>query len=81
MNNTTQNRTGNITQRVMLYLDGELSNKEERQLLAEIQGNPEYLERFSMEKSFREFIKSKISRRTVSPALVQSIKDKIRTTV
>jgi len=81
MNNTKHNQTGNITQRVMLYLDGELSNKEERQLLAEIQGNPDLLERFSMEKSFREFIKSKISRKTVSPALVQSIKEKIRTTV
>jgi len=81
MNNTKHNQPGNITQRVMLYLDGELSNKEERQLLAEIQGNPDLLERFSMEKSFREFIKSKISRKTVSPALVQSIKEKIRTTV
>jgi len=79
MNNTHQNRAGSITQRVMLYLDGELSNKEERELLSEIQGNPDLLERFSMEKSFREFIRSKISRRTVSPALVESIKMKIRT--
>ncbi len=81
MNNTKHNQPGSITQRVMLYLDGELSNKQERQLLAEIQGSPDLLERFSMEKSFREFIKSKISRKTVSPALVQSIKEKIRTTV
>jgi len=79
MNNTHQNRTGTITQRVMLYLDNELSNREERELLTEIQSSPELLERFSMEKSFREFIKSKISRRTVSPTLVESIKSKIRT--
>lgn len=79
MNNTHQNRTAGITQRVMLYLDGELSNKEERELLTEIQSSPDLLERFSMEKSFREFIRSKISRRTVSPALVESIKSKIRT--
>ncbi len=81
MNNTKQNRTTGITQRVMLYLDGELDSREERELLTEIQSNPDLLEKFSMEKSFREFIKSKISRKTVSPALVQSIKDKIRTTV
>jgi len=80
MNNTHQNRAASVTQRVMLYLDGELSNREERELLTEIQTNPDLLERFSMEKSFREFIKSKISRRSVSPALVESIKSKIRTT-
>ncbi len=69
-----------LLQRVSLYLDGELNKEEERELLAEIQSNKEYYQILSKEKSFREFIKSRLQRRSVSPNLVQSIKDKIRTT-
>jgi len=64
-----------------MYLDNELDERAERALLDEIQSNPAYLKLLSQEKSFREFIKSKIHRRKPSPALVQSIKDKIRITM
>ena len=75
-NNTFQN---NFLEKVVMYLDGELTKQEERDLLIEIKQSPEYLEKFRIEKSFREFIRSKVARRTVSPSLVQSIKEKIRT--
>lgn len=64
--------------RLTAFLDGELSNDEEQQFLTRIQSTPEYLERFRHEKSFHEFLRSKISRRPVSPSLVQSIKAKIQ---
>lgn len=64
--------------KVNMYLDNELSKEEEVQLLREIQSNPSYVELLSRERNFREFVKSKLTRRKVSPALVQSIKDKIR---
>ena len=67
-----------LVQKVTMYLDNELSESAERELLFEIQSNPAYLEVLSKEKSFRDFIKTKIQRRKPSPALVQSIKDKIR---
>jgi len=65
-------------QKVNLYLDNELSREEERTLLQEIKQNPAYYEVLHKEQSFRDFLKSRIQRRQVSPTLIQSIKDKIR---
>ncbi len=67
-----------LVQKVTMYLDNELSPEEEKVLLREIQSNPEYGNLLSKERSFREFIKSQVHRREVSPSLVQSIKEKIR---
>ncbi len=67
-----------LVKKVTMYLDNELSEIDERDLLHEIKSNPDYLNVLSREKSFREFIKSKINRRKPSPALIQSIKEKIR---
>jgi hypothetical protein len=39
--------------------------------------SPEHMARLQQEKSFREILRQKVGRRTVSPALVQSIKSKI----
>lgn len=68
-----------LMQKVNLYLDNELSREEERALLQEIRQNPAYYEVLHKEQSFREFIKSRLQRRQVSPSLIQSIKAKIRT--
>jgi len=67
-----------LVSKVTMYLDNELSQEAERELLKEIKSNPEYVNVLSKERSFREFIKSRVHRRTVSPALIQSIKDKIQ---
>ena len=76
---TAQNHTGNnFSNRVISYLDGRLDNQEERELLAEMKSCPSCLEKYSKEKAFRTFIRSKVSRKKVSPVLIQSIKDKIR---
>ena len=72
-----QNRQ-ELFKKVNMYLDNELSLEAERELLKDLQSNPEFLELLSKEKSFREFIKSRVHRRKVSPALIQSIKEKIR---
>lgn len=66
-----------LTKKITMYLDNELSESEEQELLQEIKTNPVYLQLLSQEKAFREFIKSRIHRRKPSPALIQSIKDKI----
>lgn len=67
-----------LFRRVNMYLDNELSLDAERELLREIKSNPDMYELLNKEKSFREFIKSRVHRRKVSPAVIQSIKDKIR---
>lgn len=61
-----------------LYLDNELSNEDEHKLLQELRTNPNYMEFLSKERHFRDFIKSKVHRRKVSPDLINSIKEKIR---
>jgi len=70
-----------LVKKVTMYLDNELTKEAERDLLKEIKQNPAYFELLNKEKSFREFIKSRVQRRTVSPALIQSIKDKIKVDV
>ena len=67
-----------LVQKVTMYIDNELSKEEEMKLLKEIKLNPAYSELLGKEQSFREFLRSKIQRRKVSPTLIQSIKDKIR---
>ena len=66
-----------LFKRVNLYLDGELKQEEETALLREIQSNPAYMAVLSKEKSFRDFIKSKMQRRKVSPTLISNIKNNI----
>lgn len=67
-----------LVRKVNMYLDNELTKESEMELLSEIKKNPLYQDILSKEKSFREFIRNKVQRRTPSPALIQSIKDKIR---
>lgn len=67
-----------LVAKVNMYLDNELSKEAERDLLKELKQNPMYHEVLSKEQSFREFIKSKVQRKKVSPSLIQSIKEKIR---
>ena len=76
MGNT--NNYQQLAEKVTMYLDNELTKEAEIELLKEIRRNPAYKEMLSKEQSFRDFLKSKIHRRKVSPALIQSIKDKIR---
>ncbi len=63
--------------KLMMYLDNALSKEEEREFLTEIKNSPTYLAQLQHEQSFREFLRQKLSRKTVSPALVESIKSKI----
>lgn len=66
-----------LVRRMNMLLDNELSKDAERALLNEIKSNPAYRELLQKERSFREFIKSRIHRRKVSPSLISSIKSKI----
>ena len=67
-----------LVRKVTMYLDNELGKEAERELLQEIQQNPAYFKLLSKEKSFRDFIKSRVHRRKVSPNLIASIKERIK---
>ncbi len=67
-----------LFKKVTMYLDNELSNEAERELLKELKTNPAFFEILSKERSCREFLRSRVHRRKVSPSVIQSIKEKIR---
>ncbi|MBK8561787.1 MAG: hypothetical protein IPN76_00145 [Saprospiraceae bacterium] len=65
---TYQNGQDFVT-RLNLLLDNELTPDAERAMLEEINKNPEYREMLAKEQSFREFVRSRVHRKTVSPSL------------
>ena len=67
-----------LIHRVSLFLDNELNQDEARDLMDEIRDNQQYQSLLHQEQSFKTFVKTHVSRRNVSPALIQSIKEKIR---
>ena len=64
--------------KLAMYLDGALSNEEASTFMIDVKNSPEHLARLKEEKSFREFLRKKVNRRSVSPALINSIKSKIK---
>ena len=62
---------------LVMFLDGALSPEDERDFMAEMRNSPDYMAQFQKEQSFREFLRQKVQRRDVSPALIESIKSKI----
>jgi len=62
-----------------MYLDGALSREESRNFLGEIKNSPEQFSKLQKEQGFRDFLRTKVNRRSVSPALINSIKSKIKT--
>lgn len=67
-----------LFQKVNLYLDNALSAEEQTALLQEINSNPLSLELLSKEQKFRDFVKTRTERRSASPELIKSIREKIR---
>jgi len=64
--------------RVDLYLDNELQMDEQEVLMNEVRNNPVYQSVLDQERSFRTFLKSNINRKSVSPALIENIKERLR---
>lgn len=67
-----------IYDKMILSLDGALSPEEEKQLMGEIEEHPCCFEKMHVEKAYREFLCTKITRKTVSVTLIESIKSKVR---
>ncbi len=67
-----------LKRQINLYFDNALSQTESEILLQKIHSSPEYHRVFEKEKSFREYIKNNVKRPSVTPELIQSIKESIR---
>lgn len=73
--------SGDFQRRLVMYLDGALSSEEKREFLTDVKNSPDQLAKLQKEQSFREFLRKKVNRRSVSPALINSIKSKINSSL
>jgi hypothetical protein len=64
--------------RVDLYLDNELQMDEQEVLMNEVKNNPHFQAVLDQERNFRTFLRSNVSRKSVSPALIENIKERLR---
>lgn len=62
---------------VMMALDGELSADEEKAFLSHINCCAHCLEKYEIEKSFKQFLTEKISRHPIPSQLVEQIRSRI----
>ena len=74
----TEIKIQELTKKVRMLVDNELTKEDERALLKEIKDNPSAMDLLKREQSFKDFLKAKLVKKKVSPTLIQSIKDKIR---
>lgn len=77
MKELTKMEEKEFNQRLVMFLDGALLPSERRVFLDQVTSSPELMDKLRHEQSLREILRNKAHRRTVSPALVQSIKDKM----
>ncbi len=64
-------------EKVMLALDGELTTEQEKLFLDELNCCSWCLDKFEIEKSFKEYLCDKVKRHTVSSSVVDQIRAKI----
>jgi anti-sigma factor (TIGR02949 family) len=64
--------------KVMLALDDELSDEEEKALLEEVKSCSYCLQKFEIEKTFKEYLCQKIKRHAVPSNITEQIRARIR---
>jgi len=69
---------GSIRQQIDLYFDNALSPEDQQVLLSQVECDHKCSKLFNKEKSFRNYIKQNVKRSSVSPDLIQSIKERIK---
>lgn len=67
-----------LRQKIDLYFDNALPPKDQEELMQKVEKDPRCSSMFKKEKTFRDFIKNNVKRTSVSPDIIQSIRDSIR---
>ena len=73
-----QSASTNLRHQINLYFDNALSQEDQQNLLHQVECDGKCSKMFQKEKSFRDYIKNNVKRSSVSPDLIQSIKDRIK---
>ena len=71
-------QSNSVKKEVGLFFDHQLSQDARKDFLSKVDNNPVYRNTFIREKNVRELLRSNVQRPSVSPDLIQSIKDRIR---
>jgi anti-sigma factor (TIGR02949 family) len=77
MEKNTTHHCDQLISKVFLALDGEMSADEEKKFLDEINQCSCCLEKYQIEKSFKEFLSKKVKHECCFETLANSIKDKL----
>jgi len=75
---SNQDDLQNIRRQVDMYFDQVLSLQDSKSLLERVKTDPVYHRVFTQEKRMREAIRSSVHRPSVTPDLIQTIKNNIR---
>jgi hypothetical protein len=67
-----------IRQQINLFLDNELPNEEQQNLIQYMENDARSNKIFNKEKDFREFVKTNVRRSAVSPDFIQNLKERIK---
>ena len=73
-----QTKPSNLRNQINLYFDNALDPIAKDELLTKVQCDTRCSKLFQKEKNFREYIKNNVRRSSVSPDLIQTIKESIR---
>jgi len=76
--NVDKHNCNSTLKKVILALDNELNEAEEKKLLEELNSCSYCLEKFHIEQTFKIYLCEKIKRRTVSPQIIEQIRIRIR---
>ena len=74
---TEKHRCENTLKKVMLALDNEMSEEEEKKFLEEIKSCSYCLEKFQIEQTFKKYLCDKVKRHSCSPKLADQIRSEI----
>ena len=67
-----------VMKKVQLALDGELTTDEEKIFLGEVENCNCCLEKYNIERSFKDFLIKKIEKKCVSPELKRKITSRLK---
>jgi hypothetical protein len=75
---THRDGSQDLRHKINLYFDKALPEEDQKQLLRQVDNDPNCCQMFNKEKHFRDFIKNNVKRSPVSQDIIQSIRDRIR---
>jgi hypothetical protein len=75
---THRENSQDLRQKINLYFDNALPQKDQDELLIRVGTDPDCCQMFNKEKNFRAFIKNNVRRTPASQDIIQSIRDRIR---